>query len=214
MKPTQQLHDLGQSLWLDNITRRYLTGGTLRGYIDELSVTGLTSNPTIFDLALKSGTDYDDTIRQGLASGRVGRGAVLRPGGRGPDAGRRPVPARPPGNQRRGRLGVARGVAAAGLRHAEHHRRGETAPRARGTAEPVHQDSGHARGPAGHRGMHLRGRADQRHPALLARPLRRRRRSLHPWARAPTRRWPAARRALGGVDLREPLGQGRDGQGA
>ena len=72
MKPTQQLHDLGQSLWLDNITRRYLTAGTLRSYIDELSVTGLTSNPTIFDLALKSGTDYDDTIRQGLASGRSG----------------------------------------------------------------------------------------------------------------------------------------------
>ena len=72
MKPTQQLHDLGQSLWLDNITRRYLTSGTLRGYIDELSVTGLTSNPTIFDLALKSGTDYDDAIRQGLATGQSG----------------------------------------------------------------------------------------------------------------------------------------------
>jgi transaldolase len=72
MKPTQQLHDLGQSLWLDNITRRYLTAGTLRGYIDELSVTGLTSNPTIFDLALKSGTDYDEAIRDGIAAGRSG----------------------------------------------------------------------------------------------------------------------------------------------
>src|SRR5881396_1276555 len=52
MKATQQLHDLGQSLWLDNITRELLTGGTLRRYRDEFSVTGLTSNPTIFDLAI------------------------------------------------------------------------------------------------------------------------------------------------------------------
>ncbi len=72
MKPTKQLHDLGQSLWLDNITRRYLTAGTLRRYIDELSITGLTSNPTIFDLALKSGVDYDDAIRRSLDAGRSG----------------------------------------------------------------------------------------------------------------------------------------------
>ena len=51
MKATQRLHDLGQSIWLDNITRDLLTGGTLKRYIDELSVTGLTSNPTIFDHA-------------------------------------------------------------------------------------------------------------------------------------------------------------------
>ena len=54
MKPTQQLHDLGQSLWLDNITRGLLTSGTLRRYIDDFSVTGLTSNPSIFDLAIKN----------------------------------------------------------------------------------------------------------------------------------------------------------------
>ena len=53
MKPTQQLHDLGQSLWLDNITRDLLNNGTLKSYIDDLSVTGLTSNPTIFDQAIK-----------------------------------------------------------------------------------------------------------------------------------------------------------------
>ena len=52
MKATKQLHDLGQSLWLDNITRELLTSGTLKRYIDELSVTGLTSNPTIFDHAI------------------------------------------------------------------------------------------------------------------------------------------------------------------
>ena len=55
MKPTQKLHDLGQSLWLDNITRAMLTDGTLRRYISEFSVTGLTSNPTIFDKAIRRG---------------------------------------------------------------------------------------------------------------------------------------------------------------
>jgi transaldolase len=54
MYATQQLHDLGQSLWLDNITRALLTSGTLSRYIRELTVTGLTSNPTIFDEAIKS----------------------------------------------------------------------------------------------------------------------------------------------------------------
>jgi transaldolase len=51
MKPTLELHHDGQSLWLDNITRDLLTSGTLRSYIDELGITGLTSNPTIFDQA-------------------------------------------------------------------------------------------------------------------------------------------------------------------
>jgi transaldolase len=63
MKATQLLHNLGQSLWLDNITRDLLTGGTLKRYIDELSVTGLTSNPTIFDHAIKNSTAYDAAIR-------------------------------------------------------------------------------------------------------------------------------------------------------
>jgi transaldolase len=64
MKPTQQLHDLGQSLWLDNITRTILRDGTLRGYIEELSVTGLTSNPTIFDKAISGGDAYDEQIAE------------------------------------------------------------------------------------------------------------------------------------------------------
>ena len=62
MKPTQELHDLGQSLWLDNITRTILDDGTLKSYIDELSVTGLTSNPTIFDKAISAGEAYDEQI--------------------------------------------------------------------------------------------------------------------------------------------------------
>ena len=64
MKATQILHDLGQSLWLDNITRDLLDSGTLKRYIDELSVTGLTSNPTIFDHAIKNSTAYDAAIRK------------------------------------------------------------------------------------------------------------------------------------------------------
>src|SRR5262249_27813697 len=72
MKATQQLHDLGQSLWLDNITRGMLTSGTLRRYIEEFSITGLTSNPTIFDHAIKGSRDYDGAVRQGLAQGKSG----------------------------------------------------------------------------------------------------------------------------------------------
>src|SRR5262249_47692550 len=64
--------ELGQSIWLDNITRDLLNDGTLRRYIDELSVTGLTSNPTIFDHAIKNSTAYDAAIREKLAQGRRG----------------------------------------------------------------------------------------------------------------------------------------------
>jgi transaldolase len=72
MKPTQQLHDLGQSLWLDNITRELLTSGTLRRYIDDFSITGLTSNPSIFDHAIKNSNFYDDAIRQKRKEGKSG----------------------------------------------------------------------------------------------------------------------------------------------
>src|SRR5437773_8785272 len=72
MKATQQLHDAGQSLWLDNITRSLLTRGTLSRYIGELSVTGLTSNPTIFDHAIKNSHDYDAAIREKTARGLAG----------------------------------------------------------------------------------------------------------------------------------------------
>src|SRR5260370_23108338 len=72
MKATQKLHNLGQSLWLDNMTRALLTSGTLKRYIDELSVTGLTSNPTIFDHAIKNSTAYDAAIRNKLKEGKSG----------------------------------------------------------------------------------------------------------------------------------------------
>ncbi len=72
MNATQQLHDRGQSLWLDNITRGLLTSGTLSRYIRELAVTGLTSNPTIFDHAISSGDSYDDAIRTKALAGKSG----------------------------------------------------------------------------------------------------------------------------------------------
>src|SRR5262249_15139654 len=71
MKATAQLHELGQSLWLDSITREMLDRGTLASYVDELSVTGLTSNPTIFEKAIGSGA-YDGEIRQKRAQGKSG----------------------------------------------------------------------------------------------------------------------------------------------
>lgn len=72
MKATQLLHEFGQSIWLDNITRDLLDSATLRQYIAELSVTGLTSNPTIFDHALKNSAAYDASIRARLKQGRSG----------------------------------------------------------------------------------------------------------------------------------------------
>ena len=70
MKPTRMLHDLGQSLWLDNINRQLLNSGMLQRYIDELSVTGLTSNPTIFDHAIKNSTHYDGDISRHASSAK------------------------------------------------------------------------------------------------------------------------------------------------
>src|SRR5262247_1182865 len=72
MKATQMLHNLGQSLWLDNITRDLLNSGTLKRYIGELSVTGLTSNPTIFDHAIKNSAAYDAAITEKLRKGKSG----------------------------------------------------------------------------------------------------------------------------------------------
>ena len=72
MNPTQRLHDLGQSLWLDSITRGLLTSGTLRHYIADLSITGLTLNPSIFDLAIGNSNFYDKAIRHKTEEGKSG----------------------------------------------------------------------------------------------------------------------------------------------
>lgn len=72
LRPSSQLNALGQSVWLDNLTRELLDSGALRRYIDEHAVTGLTSNPTIFDRAIKGSTRYDEAIRAGARQGRSG----------------------------------------------------------------------------------------------------------------------------------------------
>jgi transaldolase len=77
MKPTQRLHELGQSLWLDNITRDMLREGTLARYIAELSITGLTSNPTIFDKAISQGNAYDEQLTELTNSGLSGEDAFF-----------------------------------------------------------------------------------------------------------------------------------------
>jgi transaldolase len=77
MNKAQELHNLGQSLWLDNITREILDNGTLRCYMDEYSVTGLTSNPTIFDEAIGNSTAYDDGIRDKAKAGKSGEALFM-----------------------------------------------------------------------------------------------------------------------------------------
>jgi len=78
MNATQELHRLGQSLWLDNITRDLLTSGTLKLYADEMSVTGLTSNPTIFDHAIKNSTAYDAAIRKNAVESQSGESLFFK----------------------------------------------------------------------------------------------------------------------------------------
>ena len=113
MNAPQSLHDKGQSLWLDNITRDILDDGTLKRYIDEWSVTGLTSNPTIFDHAIKNSTAYDAAIADKLKKGKIRRGPLLRAGAGRPYTRGRPVSADPRKNKWRGRLGFPGSVAAA-----------------------------------------------------------------------------------------------------
>jgi transaldolase len=72
MNPTRRLHELGQSLWLDNITRGLLTSGTLARYVSDYSVTGLTSNPTIFEQAIGHSDAYDEAIRRRAGAGESG----------------------------------------------------------------------------------------------------------------------------------------------
>ena len=166
MKATQQLHDLGQSLWLDNITRDLLNSGTLKRYIDELSVTGLTSNPTIFDHAIKNSTAYDDRDPP-EGEGRANRARSCSSSWRWRTSPGPPICS--------GRSTTGPTAWTAGCRW-KCRRCWPTTPPApwprprnsacpRGPAQPLHQDSRHQRRSARHRGGDLRRRADQRDAA-------------------------------------------------
>ena len=161
MNPTQALCRAGQSLWLDNITRDLLTSGTLQRYIAELSVTGLTSNPTIFDHAIKSGTAYDAAIRERLRAGKSGEKLffeiALEDITRAADL-FRPVHERTDGVDGWVSLEVSP-LLAYDTQHDP--ARGAGSACARGPAQCLHQDSGNRRRAAGDRGSDLRGRSDQ-----------------------------------------------------
>ena len=158
-------------------------------------------------------TDYDEAIRQKTAGGRVGRGALLRAGARGPDAGRRPLPARST---------TRRTASTAGCRWRSRPCWPTTRRAPSPQAKELHARAerpnlfikipGTPRRPARHRGGDLRRGAGQRDAALLARALRRRRGRLHARHRAPHRRRAQSRRALGGLGVHQPLGQGGDGK--
>jgi hypothetical protein len=168
VKPTQALHEAGQSLWLDN-TRALLDEGVLARYVDEYSVTGLTSNPTIFDKAIKDGTAYDAGIAAGKASGASDEGMFFE-------------------------LALADLRRAAGLFAPVHARTDKVdgwvslevspllahdAPRTVDLAEgvhrraalgqPVHQDLWNHGGPARDRGVHLHRGPGERDLAVLGR---------------------------------------------
>ena len=168
MKATEKLHALGQSLWLDNITRDLLTSGTLQRYIDELSVTGLTSNPTIFDHAVARSHSYDEDIRRLVGAGKADEALFFELAVadlvRAADL-FAPIYQRTAGVDGFVSLEVSPLLA---------HDTARTVAEAKSAAckgqpaEPVHQDPGHARGPSRHRGDHLRRRAGERHAAVLA----------------------------------------------
>ena len=172
MKATQLLHDLGQSLWLDNITRDLLDGGTLKRYIDELSVTGLTSNPTIFDHAIKNSTAYDAAIRKKLEEGKSGeelffelaledltRAADLfGPSTTAPTA---------------WTAGYRWRFPPSGPRHGQHSRCGQESARPSGASQSINQNSGDQRRSPRDRRGDLRRRADQRYTLVFPRALHR-----------------------------------------
>ena len=151
MKATETLHERGQSLWLDNITRSLLDDGTIQRYIDSYSVTGLTSNPSIFDKAIGSG-DYDDAIRakagRGLSAEELFFELAIEDLQRAADL-FLPIHERTDGVDGWVSLEVSpcspttppRTVAG-----------GQGPARAGRAAQPVHQDPRHPRGPAGDHG--------------------------------------------------------------
>ena len=213
MKPTQALHELGQSLWIDDITRDMLDSGTLKKYIDDFSVTGLTSNPTIFDNAISKSDSYDPEIRRLMKAGFTGEALffelALQDLSRAADL-FLPIHERTATVDGFGLLEVSPLLAydtQATVAEAKRSTRGRT-------AEPVHQDPRHERGPAGHRGGDLLRRHRQRDAAVLGGRL-----ATPP----PTPTWragtagrgrPRSGHPLRGLHLHQPLGQGGDGQGA
>ena len=210
------LNRLGQSLWLDNITRDLLDSGTLKRYIDELSVTGLTSNPTIFDNAISRSSWYDAEIREQLDGGASGEALffnlAIQDLSRAADlfaAGLCSAPARWTASSRWR------------SRRCSPTTRKATVAQAKALHAKANKPNlfikipGTTGRPAGDRGGDLRRRAGERHPAVLHRTIQGRGRCLHEGAGAARRRRPVPRRALGRLAVRQPVGRrgGRQGAG-
>ena len=215
MKATAKLHDLGQSLWLDNITRDLLDSGTLQRYIDDLSVTGLTSNPTIFDHAIKNSTRLRRRDPQ-QDSARASRARRCSSSWRWRTSRAPPTcSARSTSAPRRGRLGVAGSVAAAGARHRKHARRGQGSARRAPDGRTCS-----SRSPAPRRAC----RPSRRRSSPACRSTSRccfrassTSRPPRPTCAASSGASPPgldARRRLGGVAVHQPLGRRRGRQGA
>ena len=212
MKPTQKLHQAGQSLWLDNITRELLTTGALRSYIDDLDHRADIEPDDLRSRLLELGR----LRRRDPRGGRGGAGAggrLLPAGDRDPPGRRRPVPAGLGPDERDRRVGVAGGVAAARPRPGEHAGGRVPALGDGRTAEPLHQDPRHPRGARCDRGGDLRRRAGERDPALQPRAVPRRGRRLHARRRAPGRGRARCGGGVGRVGVREPLGHLAGGEG-
>ena len=162
---------------------------------------------------MKNSHDYDDGIRQKFKAGESRRGAVLRARNRRPDVRRRSAWSNPRGDQPGRRLGVARGLTQACLRHREHHRGGAGTSRAGGPAQPLHQESRHPRGHPRHPGGDLR-----RCTINVTRSSRAsntwRRPSVYPRHRATRSRRLESAGGLGCLAVRQPLGRGGGGEGA
>ena len=215
MNATKELHDLGQSLWLDNITRDLLNNGTLKRYIAELSVTGLTSNPTIFNLAFKNSTTYDGPISE-KGQGRPDRRRfVLRPGAGGSDPGSR---------TNSGRSSTGPTVSTAGSRWKYRHLLAHDTASTIAAAKTLHKKAGRPnlfiKIPGTKEGLPaieeaiFAGVPVQRHAPLLRRPVSCRGRRLYARDRAADRGGSQPGGRVGRVRLRQPLGRRGCQQGA
>ena len=200
-----RLHDLyreqGQSPWLDNLRRGWITGGELQQWVDD-GVRGITSNPSIFQKAIEKSDDYDDEFGSSISAGASVEDAYwtlvtsdIR------SASEHPAPG-PRRERRPRRLRLGGGRSVAGPRHRRHHRERPDVARDHRRTKPVREDPRHGRGPARDPADDLGGPQHQRHPAVRPRALRRGDRGLPRRARGVRGR--PVRRVVGGVVLREP----------
>ncbi len=187
LSPLQRLSALGQSVWVDYLSRESIRGGHLQELLDDYSVVGATSNPSIFEKAMTAGDAYDEQLRE-LDDGPADQGRVLGARRAGHQRRVRPVPPGLGRRRRPRRLRLAGGRPAPRLRHAGDLPRGDAPARSGRPPEPDGQDPGDQARAGGDRGRDRQGQLDQRHADLLAAALRGGRRVLHPRARAPRRR--------------------------